>query len=96
METVLRSGHDVPRTGRVLANASSKHDKMPLITNFISNWANAIPMQRRTPPPNGKILIGRIAALQKPFGPEFVRIGVDILAVMGQIDTADNCGTRLK
>jgi hypothetical protein len=42
------------RTERVSANASSQHDKTPLITNFISNWANAMPMQRRTPPPNGK------------------------------------------
>jgi hypothetical protein len=42
------------RTERLSASASSKLDKMLLITNFISNWANAIPMQRRAPPPNGK------------------------------------------
>src|SRR5580693_6031520 len=42
------------RTERLSASASSKLDKIPLITNFISNWAKAMPMQRRTPPPNGK------------------------------------------
>src|SRR6516165_4158657 len=42
------------RTERPSASASSKLDKIPLITNFISNCAKAMPMQRRTPPPNGK------------------------------------------
>ena len=42
------------RTERASASARSKPDKMLLTTNFISNWANAIPMQRRTPPPKGK------------------------------------------
>src|SRR5271166_671194 len=42
------------RTERVSARVSSKPDRSQLITNFISNWANAMPMQRRTPPPKGK------------------------------------------
>src|SRR6516164_551583 len=42
------------RTGRLLVKASSKVDRIRLITNFISNWANAMPIQRREPPPNGR------------------------------------------
>jgi hypothetical protein len=41
-------------TEGVLASARSNRAKILLSTNFISNWANAIPMQRRIPPPNGK------------------------------------------
>jgi hypothetical protein len=30
------------------------------------------------------------SGVQKPFGPEFIRIRVDILAVMSQVDAADH------
>ena len=54
--------------------------------------ANATP----DPPTKRQILKRRIAAFQKPFGPEFIRIWVDILAVVSQIEAADDYGTRFK
>ena len=96
-EMALRSTpRRTSRTGRVSASASSKLDKMPLITNFISNWAKRHANATPDAPTKRQILKRRIAAFQKPFGPEFIRIWVDILAVMSQVDTADHYGTRLK
>src|SRR5580693_2504612 len=54
--------------------------------------ANATP----DAPAKRQILKRRIMAFQKPFGPEFIRIWVDILAAMSQVDAADDYGTRFK
>jgi hypothetical protein len=55
METVLWPGPRLLwRTARPRVRLSSKPVKMLDSTVLISNRANAMPMQRRTPPPNGK------------------------------------------
>ena len=54
--------------------------------------ANATP----DAPAKRQILIGRITPFQKPFGPEFVRIRVDVFSLMGQVNAADHSGTRCK
>src|SRR5580693_3590802 len=54
--------------------------------------ANATP----DTPTKRQILKRRIAAFQKAFGPKFIRIWVDVRAVMTQIDAADDYGTRFK
>jgi hypothetical protein len=52
--------------------------------------ANATP----NTPTKRQILKRRIAAFQKPF--EFIRIWVDILPAMSQLDAADDYSTRFK
>ena len=99
MTSVPPAGENVTlrRAGRSAAGDAAlrvRRRRISAIATRISISANAAPMQRRTPPPNGIHAEVDGAAVEEALGPEGERLGVAVRARVSEPDRRRDVGPR--